>query len=136
VEAVIFKNTSGRVQFDIVKEKKQAKEFEEFVEKLRSAVRGEGRSPVTVPLVGASEPDEGSKTHNYFCIAAITVGCLWLEISHLEVFAKLGGSDSFVGFLASLLGVGLCVGSFVKAEKWRYFSLLGAALTFVHLFSH
>ena len=48
----------------------------------------------------------------------------------------MGGSDSFIGFLVSILGAGLSLGSFVKVEKWRYLSLVGAALTFIHLFFH
>lgn len=137
VEVVIFKNTSGRVQFDLVKEKKQANEFEEFVAKLTSAITGEVKPTSTTMQVEIDEADDSSKSHSYFCITSLVVGSLWLEISYLDFWTKMEvGWDSTIGFLASVLGVGLCVGSFARSEKLRYLSLIGAALTFVHLIFH
>ncbi len=131
IEIVMFKNTNGRAQFDLVKEKKQAKEFEEFVAKLASTIRGETGPASTGMLVSTAQDDEVSKPPSYFCISSLVVGSLWLEISHLEFWARFGGSDSFVGFLISLLGAGLCLASFVRVEKLRFWSLVGAALTLV-----
>lgn len=136
VEVVIFRNTSGKVQFDLVKEKKQAKEFEDFVSRLTSAIRGDNDSNTTGIQVDVAEADGTATSHSYFCIASLVVGSLWLEISHLAYWDRMGGADSFLGFLVSLLGVGLCVVSFSRVEKLRYLSVIGAALTFVHLFFH
>jgi hypothetical protein len=136
VEAVIFGNTSGKVQFDLVKEKNQAREFEEFVAKLCASIRGEVGSTSTDIQLTTDEAVDLSQPHSYLCIFSLIVGSLWLEISHLHFFEKAGGADFFIGFSVSLLGVGLCVGSFMRSEKMRYLSLLGAALTFVRLILH
>jgi hypothetical protein len=135
VEVVVFKNTNGKAQFDLVKEKKQSREFEEFVAKLTSAIRGEVRSTEMQMEIDADL--DASKSNSYFWISSLVVGSLWLEISYLKFWVTMEtGWDFFTGFLASLIGVGLCIASFAKNEKLRYLSLAGAALTFVHLFFH
>jgi hypothetical protein len=135
-EVVIFKNTSGRAQFDLVKEKNQAKEFEEFVANIESAIRGEVGSTSTGIHLALDQADDESRPNSYFCISSLAVGSLWVEVSHLVFWVKFGGSDSFVGFLVSLLAVGLCLGSFVRGEKLRFLSLVGAALTLAPLYIH
>jgi hypothetical protein len=63
IEAVRFIGTNGRVRFDLVKEKKQAQEFEFFVESLRRSIEEEEPNQSTNPTLTSVTPSAVKPPH-------------------------------------------------------------------------
>jgi hypothetical protein len=130
VEVVIFKNTSGRAQFDLVKETKQAAEFEEFVATLSNTIRGESTSDGLKPEIQNGDPVLESTEPNYYWIASVVLGGMSILIPQVSSVLFPGVEWTFLPvFLCSFGGIGLCIYSFLKAERFRYISVVGAVLS-------
>jgi hypothetical protein len=135
VEVVIFRNTNGKIQFDLVKEKKQAKEFEEFVRRIVTAICGESFSGNLTTEAQLGEPLLESSVPNYFWIASVALGGLSICLPQIaSVLFPAADWTFFVLFPCSFGGIGLCVCSFLNAERFRYISLVGAALSIAPAF--
>ncbi len=132
VEAVGFKSTLGKTLFVMINDKSYAAEFDAFVEKVRQNVRrckepgrtswpAEAVPPIAVPVV---------REHWWklsLALGIIGVGQPWIR----PLAEWLYDSQFFISMACSSGGLGFCIASFLKKERFRYLSLLGVILAFI-----
>lgn len=128
IEVAIFRNTNDRIQFDLVKEKNQGTEFEEFITALVASI-DKARDLVTehheVELHSVSLR---ARRIPFWLLSLVCGGMalIWPLVNHFVY--PLGPLLFPLTFLCTLGGLGSAVVSFSKTENLRFLSLIGAAI--------
>lgn len=135
LEVVRFKDAIGRTLFDVVKEQAYAVEFEQFVQLLRDRIQAsKGSANVPSPLP-VDESREEKRDPNLRWIASLVFGLLAVALPWIGRSTGIFGDWNFpISFLCSVGGVGFSVYSFMRTERYRYFSVLGAVASIVPAF--
>ena len=132
LEGIGFKSTLGETLFVMIKEKEYAEEFEVFVEKVRQNIRrckepGRTSWPAT-PVV----PTVAPKIQEHWWKLSLALGIIAVVQPWIKPLAEwLYAGQFFVSFVCCTGGLGFCVASFIKKERFRYLSILGGILSFI-----
>jgi hypothetical protein len=132
LEVVKFKSTLGAPLFYLIKEKSYAGEFEAFIEKLQETIR-RSKEPGRISRPSTADgPMAAQKGQDHLWRFSVVLGIFAVWQPWFKPLAQLlYDVQIIVTGICCMGALAFCVFSFLKKERFRYLSLLGALLSFI-----
>jgi hypothetical protein len=132
LEVAKFKSTLGAPLFFLIKEKSYADEFEAFIDKLQETIRRSKEPGRISQPTAADQPSAAQKSQEHLWKFSVALGIFAVGQPWFKPLAQLlYDCQIIVTGVCCMGGLVYCVFSFLKKERFRYLSLLGAILSFI-----